>query len=218
MSKRIQAKTKRYWYFVTQDFMGNQMDLSPRLPYSAGEDEPRVKRICVAPTAGHCMSAIMMLPSDPVFVYRTTRKLVAEKAWSVGDSPITHEHFLRRKSKFEFVSAISPEWIRTYYNRGAFDDRGFKPGDNGYSEQKRQKEQLIRGVVKLDRRLGIIAESNERFHYEGEQKLLGKVWPDQRPWDDMNTRGYVLEMIGVKQRPAKEAFSPIPCIPIPCLP
>lgn len=213
MQKLTQPKTKRYWYFVSQDFMGNQMELSPRVPHSAGEDEPRIKRICVAPTAGHCMSAIMMLPNDPVFVYRTTRPLVAEKAWSVGDSAITHEHFLRRKSQFELVSAISPEWIRKYYNRGAFDDRGFKPGDQGYKEQKRQKEQLIRGVVKLDRRLGIIAESNDRFHYQGEQKLLGKVWPEQKPWNDMNTRGYVLEMLGIAQRPAKEAYSPIPCLP-----
>lgn len=205
MEKRIQ--TKRYWYFVTQDFMGTKMELKPRRPYSAGEDEPLVARICVAPTAGHCMSAIMMQPSDPVYIYRTERRVFAQKAWSVGDSPITHEHFLRRPSRFEFVSAISPEWIRKYWNRGAFDDRGFKPGDQGYAEQMRQKEQLIRGVVKLDRRLGIISESNERFHYQGEQKLLGDVWPEQKPWDSMNTRGYVLEMLGLAE-----------CIPIPCLP
>jgi|SRR5579872_785035 len=196
MSKRI--RTKRYWYFVTQDFMGNKMDLYPRLPHSAGEDEPRVKRICVAPTAGHCMSAIVMHPSDPIYVYRTARRVTAEKAWDVGDSPITQEHFIRRKSKFEFVSAISPEWVRVYSNRGAFDDRGYKPGDNGYKEQKRQKEQLIRAVVKLDRRLGIIAESNELFRFEGERKLLGDVWPTQSPWNDMNTRDYVLEVTGLK--------------------
>lgn len=213
MSKRIRAKAKRYWYFVTQDFMGNQMELKPRIPFSAGDDEPLVYRICVAPTVAHCMSAISMQPSDPIYVYRTARKLTAEKAWDVGDSPITHEHFLRRKSKFEFVAAISPEWVRAYWKRGAFEDRGFKPGCNGYTEQKRQKEQLIRGIVKLDRRLGIIAESNERFHYEGERKLLGDVWPEQKPWNDMNTRGYVLEVLGIAQRPVKEACTPIPCLP-----
>jgi hypothetical protein len=192
--------------------MGNEMELKPRLPHSAGEDEPRVKRICVAPTAGHCMSAINIFGSDPVFVYRTTRQLKAEKAWDVGDSPITHEHFLRRPSKFEFVSAISPEWVKKCRSRGAFDDRGFKPGTNGYKEQRRQKEQVIRAVVQLDRRLGIIAESNDRFHYEGEQKLLGEVWPEQSPWNDMNTRGYVLEMLGIAQRAVKEPIV-IPCLP-----
>lgn len=204
-----QIRTKRYWYFVTQDFMGSKIDLHPRIPHSAGEDEPRIKRICVAPTAGHCMSAIMMLPNDPIYVYRTSRRVIAKKAWDVGDSPITKEHFLLRTSKFEFVSAISPEWVKKYYNLGAFDDRGHQPGGNGYKEQRRQKEQLIRAVVQLDRRLGIIAESNDRFHYDGEQKLLGKEWPTQSPWNDMNTRDYVLEVTGIKER--QQMRPPIPC-------
>lgn len=198
MNKRIRIKTKRYWYFITQDFMGTEMELSPRMPHSAGDDEPRIKRICVAPTAGHCMSAIMIFTNDPVYVYRTARRLVAEKAWNVGDSKITHEHFLRRTSKFEFVSAISPGWIKKYNTKGAFDDRGYKPGQHGYGEQIRQKDQIIRGIIRLDRRLGIISESDSRFHFNGEQKLVGDEWPQQSPWNDMNTRGYVLEMLGIK--------------------
>lgn len=202
--KKVQ--TKRYWYFTTQEFMGHTMELHPRIPYCASESEPKVKRICVAPTAAHCMSAIGFGYSTSVYVYRTRRRVFAAKAWGVDDSVITHEHFLLRKSRFELVASISPTWVNGLHDRGAFQDRGASKADSrSWHDQWQQRGQVIRAMIKLDPRLAIIKLSDSNFKYPGESMLLGKSWPDRDKgvygiYD--TTRQSELELLGfVKPKP-----------------
>lgn len=103
----------RYWYFVTEKDMGATMTLHPRKPWGMSEDEPSTKRICVAPTAAHCMSAIDV-GSDArsgetgkVYVYRTRRQVKARVPYSVYDSHITKEHWLMSSTRFTLVDVLN---------------------------------------------------------------------------------------------------------------
>lgn len=212
MTQRV--RTKRYWYFATQDFMGHKMQLHPRLPHSAGEEEPVIKRICVAPTAAHCMSAVMFCGCNTIYVYRTRRRVFASKAWSVGDSDITHEHFLLRPSQFELVAAISPMWVEKMAERGAFDDRGgSKSGSksgwvDGWHNQRHQRDMLVREVKKLDRRLAIMSESDIQFRFKYEGMLIGGEWPDAVEY--VNSRESELELLGFRPPPTPVAIKSVP--------
>lgn len=96
----------RYWYFITQKDMGDKMSLYPRCPINKCDEEPELRRICVAPTAAHCMTAITLYAGD-IFIYRTRRKVKAIKTWDVYDSDVTQEHWLTSKTRFTRVSIVN---------------------------------------------------------------------------------------------------------------
>lgn len=108
----MQWKDKQYWYFITEKDMGSTMTLHPRTPWGCSEDEPTTKRICVAPTAAHCMSAIDIGSSyranvdGNVYVYRTRRQVKARVPYSVYDSHITQEHWLHTSTRFTLVDVL----------------------------------------------------------------------------------------------------------------
>lgn len=179
--KRIQ--TKRYWYFVTQDFMGHEMCLEPRRPHSAGSGEPTIKRICVAPTAAHCMSAIYLSQHEPIYVYRTARRLNATKAWDVIDASITGEHFLLRKTKFEFVASLSAAWVNEMHTHGCFDSRCGSKGSYEWKDQLRGRRTFARSLRKFDTTLAYATASDVRVKKETEQKLLGWLPGDDLDWE-----------------------------------
>lgn len=102
-------KDKQYWYFITDQDMGTTMSLLPRTPRGMSEDEPNTKRICVAPTAAHCMSAIDInyrCNANKIYVYRTRRQVKARVPYDVYDSHITQEHWLHTKTRFTLVDTL----------------------------------------------------------------------------------------------------------------
>lgn len=122
----MQWKEKQYWYFVTGENMGTTMTLKPRTPHSMSEDEPACKRICVAPTAAHCMSALDVLykleSERKVYVYRTRRAVKARVPYSVYDSHITQEHWLHTPTRFTLVDILHIPKNHRWLNLSWLDD------------------------------------------------------------------------------------------------
>lgn len=147
---------KRYWYFVTEEDMGDQMSLTPRCPINMGDDEPTLKRICVAPTPAHCMSAINIY-QNIVHVYRTVRPVKGHKPYSVGDSRITKEHWLKTKTRFERVTAL--DVTKSNWGRGS---RGGSM-EHYHSEQRTDKKRIFSGMWKRDPRLCTIQRADTRW-------------------------------------------------------
>lgn len=153
---------KRYWYFITQEDMGAKMTLTPRTPLSMGDGEPRRKRICVAPTAAHCMSAICLYNYEceerTTHVYRTLREVNGYETYDVPDAYFTKEHWLLSKTKFERVDTlrISKRVGWAEGSRGGSSKR-----DHG--EQKRDLHNIVRYLGKRDKRLVCAVESNQRW-------------------------------------------------------
>lgn len=111
----MQWKDKQYWYFITRQNMGQTMSLTPRRPINMSDDEPLCERICVAPTAAHCMSAIDLdYIGDTIYVYRTRRQVKARVPYSVYDSHITQEHWLHTKTRFTLVETLNISSKRTW--------------------------------------------------------------------------------------------------------
>lgn len=88
------------------------MTLHPRTPWGCSQDEPDTKRICVAPTAAHCMSAIDICcgsrcnDEGKIYVYRTRRQVKARVPYNVYDSHITQEHWLHTSTRFTLVDIL----------------------------------------------------------------------------------------------------------------
>lgn len=87
--------------------MGSSMTLHPRTPINMSEDEPTCKRICVAPTAAHCMSAVDLdWRGNTIYVYRTRIQVKARVPYSIYDSHITQEHWLHSSTRFTLVEVL----------------------------------------------------------------------------------------------------------------
>jgi hypothetical protein len=112
----IKWHDSRYWYFITQQNMGTTMSLNPRVPEGMHNDEPYMKRICVAPSAANCMTAIDLYDGN-LYVYRTRRKVKARVPHDVYDQYITNEHWLMTRTRFTLVDTLvidqcKYEWVR----------------------------------------------------------------------------------------------------------
>lgn len=101
----IKWQDPRYWYFITQQDMGTTMSLNPRVPIGMSDSEPWIKRICVAPSAAHCMSAIDLFDGN-LYVYRTRRKVKARIPHDVYDQHITCEQWLMTRTRFTLVDTL----------------------------------------------------------------------------------------------------------------
>lgn len=122
----MQWKDKQYWYFITEKDMGSTMTLHPRTPHGMSDGEPTCKRICVAPTAAHCMSAIDVCSgyrctaNGEIYVYRTRRQVKARLPYNVYDSHITQEHWLHTSTRFTLVDVLKVtdkrSWGRLKWN------------------------------------------------------------------------------------------------------
>lgn len=157
-STRTAPKQKRYWYFVTGINFGDKTMLSPRNPSSACDGEPVLRRICMAPTAAHCLSAIGLYEHN-AHVYRTTRRVSASKCWDVPDDEITKEHWLFRVGHFERIAVIPMEPIYRYMN-----SRGYAKGESGYLNQRREKRRIVEYLIKLDPRLARLGLSDQKWY------------------------------------------------------
>lgn len=86
-------------------------------------DAMHINRICVAPTMEQCLTAIVPMSSDQLYVYRTVRK--SNKSvipFGVVDAPITQERWLTRERKFKLCAVIPRH--EKYYNRILSDEDG----------------------------------------------------------------------------------------------
>lgn len=140
----------RYWYFVTQVDMGQTMSLTPRCPIGMDDDEPVNNRICVAPSAANCMTAIN-LNIGKIYVYRTRRKVKARKPYNVYDSHVTNEHWLHTKTRFTLVEVLN---VTRYYNWFSVDDE---------TGQRRHKSAIRSWCKRRDQRLALNKKSDQRW-------------------------------------------------------
>ena len=155
----------RYWYFVTQMEYGDEVVLKPRHIENASDSEPDFKRICVAPTAAHCMSAIGLYVGE-LNIYRTKRKCMGIKSHDVPDSRMTKEHWRRRKTTFVRVARLTiPNalWL--------WGDRGIPPGGYGWERQVKDKRLIIEWLKRQgDSRLYTIRDANQPWRIESDTR------------------------------------------------
>lgn len=139
----------RYWYFITQEDMGQTMSLNPRCPINKCDDEPLAKRICVAPTAANCMNAIDLNLGN-LYVYRTRRKVKARVPYNVYDSDITKEHWLMSRTRFTLVEVLSLTDEYGWLNIGHTDH-----------VQKQDMKAIRSWCKRRDQRLAVITHANQ---------------------------------------------------------
>lgn len=83
-----------------------KLKLSPRIRgENRSDSEPRVARICVAPSIEHCLTAVPY--SNYKFnVYRTLRKVRAKPAMEIIDAGVTKEHWITKRVNWIQVGMI----------------------------------------------------------------------------------------------------------------
>lgn len=151
----------RHWYFITDKYFGESVVLEPRYIQAQGDDEPILKRICVAPTAAHCFAAIGTFSGARMNVYQTKRKVNGIKPWSVPDQRLTKEHWRRQPTEFVLVAELDvPEKASWPYG-----NRGEGPAcKSSYHKQNCDKRQIRRWLKRLgDPRLYKIEDANQSW-------------------------------------------------------
>lgn len=155
---------KRHWYFITDRWFGESTKLSPRHILNAGDGEPELKRICVAPTAAHCFSAIGSFGGSRMYVYQTKRKVIGVKPYRVPDSRLTKEHWRLRDTDFVLVAILDVP-SRAMWPYGS---RGEGPASvESYHSQNNDKRQIRRWLKRLgDPRLYRIEDANQSWRWK----------------------------------------------------
>lgn len=96
---------ERFYYHLSSCNFGDSIVFHPRIngPCRA-EEEPKIPRICVAPSVFLCLCAIN--PDFDLNIYRTVNSLPTVIPTGVSDSRITHERWVLNKTKFSFVGKV----------------------------------------------------------------------------------------------------------------
>jgi hypothetical protein len=105
-------KSPKFYYFLTQQDMGDEPTLKPRKSGdNRGDDEPLTARICVAPSVPGCLTALgSCLDLAPaIHVYVTKEQVMAHNPRHVHDSHITGEMWLKKQTAFRRVGIIDPK-------------------------------------------------------------------------------------------------------------
>ena len=112
--KHIQKKclytAPRYWYHISTTLNQKLVYLAPRdnsRSFNRGSSEPNDKRICVAPSIEHCLTAVPYMPGEKYFIYRTIRKTKATAPTGIFDAHITLEGWIQTPMMFERIGTIS---------------------------------------------------------------------------------------------------------------
>ena len=100
---------KRFYYHITNEYLGNKIvTLSPRkFSPSRPVEEPKLSRLCVAPSVPHCLVSIAMCGESKIHIYRTFNKVQAYYPYGVVDSHVTKEKWILFPIKFILVKEIS---------------------------------------------------------------------------------------------------------------
>jgi hypothetical protein len=104
--KLKKTKTKQFYFRIQDSDLGDDVDFIPIRNYQTNkraEDEPDVKRICVAPTPAQCLTAIGYHKNQKCVLYVTKNPIFAYQPFGVFDQKTTNEKWLTRKIKFKKV-------------------------------------------------------------------------------------------------------------------
>lgn len=100
-------KRKQYLYHITSKDWEKEVTLVPKEDgCNRDHREPKIARICTAPTIEGCLIAIHIPDMDHLNVYRTKGKVYSRKPVGVPDSNITGERWVTRTTDFVFVDKI----------------------------------------------------------------------------------------------------------------
>lgn len=103
---------KRYWYHLSSTLTRKKYYIVPwKNDDNRSGDEPEGKRICVAPSIAHCLTAIPYGLTDSYHIYRTESRVKASKPDGVFDSHITKEGWLQTPTIFVKMGTIDLEEI-----------------------------------------------------------------------------------------------------------
>lgn len=69
--------------------------------------EPNIKRICVAPSVEHCLTAVPYYPGEKFSIYRTEKPVKASPATDVFDANITLEGWIQTPTLFTKIGTLS---------------------------------------------------------------------------------------------------------------
>ena len=115
--KKFNYNVKRYWYHISSKIEGTEVLLTP-IDNESGcnrcEDEPDVKRTCVAPTISQCLTAVPYHLCETFNVYRTKNRVLANKPYGVFDACVTHEGWIQRPIKFIKIGELSLNNVETF--------------------------------------------------------------------------------------------------------
>lgn len=102
------------FYFVTDQYFGNEMVLEPRIPETIQENEDnKTKRICVSTSIIGALSATSqnLEIGEPTFVYETdipidSKNLIQPNQTQVFDAEYTGEFWVTKKNKFKLIKMV----------------------------------------------------------------------------------------------------------------
>jgi hypothetical protein len=133
------VKRKQYLYHVTEKDWVREVTLTPKEDGCNRDDrEPKIARICTAPTIEGCLIAIHIPLMDHLNVYRTKGKVYSRKPVGVCDSHITGERWVTHSTNFIFVNRIDrvkSRFEKSYNNQL---NNGVNIGDGTEASEKWQ--------------------------------------------------------------------------------
>jgi len=107
--KKSLYNRRKYWYHVSTTLKGKHIRLIPWGEDEASNrsgDEPRGKRICVAPTVEQCITAIPYYMATVCTIYRTKSPVEAHRPKNVFDSRVTNEGWLKHPTNFVKIGIL----------------------------------------------------------------------------------------------------------------
>ena len=110
LRKKCLYTSPRYWYHISSTLNRATEYLVPRddnRNFNRSSGEPHVKRVCVAPSVEHCLTAVPYVPGDTFTIYRTHQKCRAIKPEGIYDAHITCEGWLQEPTLFEKVGTLT---------------------------------------------------------------------------------------------------------------
>lgn len=105
----------QFFLHLTHEDWGPKTKLWPKdIGYNRPVSEPKVPRICVAPTLSKCLVAIGV-PHDNaeghIYIYRTYHKCRAAYPFKVCDVSVTSERWIKKPTTFVLVGMVHYDWI-----------------------------------------------------------------------------------------------------------
>lgn len=98
---------KRYWYHISTTLRHKRVHLFPKGDgINRGGAEPDGKRICVSPTVEQCLTAIPYTLDARCTIYKTEKKVKADKPKDVFDAKVTQEGWIQMPTTFVKVGKI----------------------------------------------------------------------------------------------------------------
>lgn len=112
MSKRARG----LWLHVSQDDHGDRFQAVKRPPVTRTKVEPLTPRICVSDMVAGCLSAVLLDPERPAYLYRTVKRLRGyQPQREIWDSLITGEHWLWPPVEFERFAIVPASVVRAVH-------------------------------------------------------------------------------------------------------